>query len=194
LGRGLASAEGVVRVKTPGDDPVIETRYTALHVNEDGAWRAASVREWVPDPAMTILPKHLEVLVGDWTATGSNGELKINYAWDENKTFLIAKYSVTKDGKPGSSGMQIFALTRGDGLRSWTFDSSGVTSEGTWARDDNRWICESVGQLPNGEEITALNVIVPLGPDAFTWQTTDREADGVPLPSLPPVKVTRVKK
>jgi uncharacterized protein (TIGR02246 family) len=194
LGRGLATAEGVVRLKTPGDDAVVETRYTALHVLEDGAWPAASVREWVPDPTTDVTPKQLDWLVGDWAATGDGGEVKLTYAWDEGKVFLNCKYTVVKDGKAISSGTQVLGRNPTGGLRSWTFDGSGTTSEAVWARDGDRWLSEAVGALPDGTEITSLNVLVPLGPDAFTWQTTDRAADGVPLPALPPVKVTRLKK
>jgi uncharacterized protein (TIGR02246 family) len=194
MGRGLAAVEGVVRLKVPGDDPVIETRYTALHVLDDGKWYAASVKEWVPDPATEVTPQQLEWILGDWTAKGNNGELKINYSWDETKTFIHGKYSVSKDGKSVTTGLQVIGRNPGGGLHAWTFDSSGTTSNGVWVRDEGQWLSEVNGLLPDGTVIKSLSVIVKLGPDAFTFQTTDREADGVPLPALPPVKVTRVKK
>ena len=194
LGRGTASAEGVVRLKLPGSDSVTESRYSALHVLEDGAWRAASVREWVPDPVTSTSPKHLDWLIGEWTAKGAGGELKLTYAWDENKAFIHAKYTVTKDDKVVISGTQVIGRNPEGGLRSWLFDGSGVTSEGVWVRDDKRWISEAEGLLPDGTKIASVNVLVPINADTFTWQTTDRTADGVPLPALPPVKVTRVKK
>ena len=194
IGRGTASAEGVVRLKLPGNDPVVESRYTALHVLEDGKWLAASVKEWVPDPATSVTPKDIEWLIGEWTAKGEAGELKITYAWDENKVFLNGKYTITKDGKTVSSGTQVIGTNPLGGLRSWMFDSSGTTCDSVWVRDDKRWVSDALGLLPDGTEIISTNVIVPLGPDAFTWQTTEREADGVPLPALPPIKITRVKK
>jgi uncharacterized protein (TIGR02246 family) len=194
IGRGTASAEGVVRLKLPGNEPVVESRYTALHVLEDGKWLAASVREWVPDPATSVTPKDIEWLIGEWTGKGEGGELKITYTWDENKVFLNGKYTITKDGKTVSSGTQVIGANPLGGLRSWMFDSSGTTSDSVWVRDDKRWISDALGLLPDGTEIISTNVIVPLGPDAFTWQTTEREADGVPLPPLPPIKITRVKK
>ena len=148
----------------------------------------------MPDPATDITPKQLDWMVGEWTAKGEGGEVKISFTWDENKVFINGKYAITKDGKPVSSGTQVFRKNPGGGIAVWTFDSSGTTGHGVWVRDENRWLSEAVGVLPDGTEVTSLNVIIPLGPDAFTWQTTDRAADGVPLPSLPPVKVTRVKK
>jgi len=194
IGRGTATVEGAVTVKHPGDAPAVESRYTALHVNEDGVWRAASVREWVPDPATAVTPANLEWLVGEWTAKGNGGELKITYAWDESKVFINAKYAITKDGKQISQGTHIIGRNPDGGLRSWIFDSSGTFGDALWVRDDKRWISEANGVLPDGTEIASVNVIIPLSPDSFTWQTTDRTANGVPLPALPPVKVTRVKK
>jgi hypothetical protein len=61
-------------------------------------------------------------------------------------------------------------------------------------RVEGRWINEATGVLPDGTEVTSLNVLVRLDDDSFTWQTTDREVDGIPVGDLPPVKVTRVKK
>jgi uncharacterized protein (TIGR02246 family) len=194
LGRGLASAEGVVALKMPGNDPVVESRYTALHVLEDGVWRAASVREWVPDPATTVTPQQLEWLIGEWTAKGDGGDLRIVYAWDENKVFITGKFTITKEGKTVTSGTQVIGRNPKGGLRSWLFDSNGTTSDGYWERDDDRWINEAEGVLSDGTEIKSVNVLIKLGPDAFTWQTTERTIDDIPVQALPPIKVTRVKK
>lgn len=194
-GRGLAIAEGVVALKLPGDDPVVESRYSALHVLEDGKWHAASVREWVPDPSTDVTPKQLEWLIGEWTAKGDGGaEVKIVYAWDEDKVFINGKYTLTRDGKTTGKGTQVIGRNPSGGLRSWLFDSSGTTSDGVWVRDEGRWLNEATGVLPDGTEVTSVNVLIPFGPDAFTWQTTEREVDGVPVSGLPPIKVIRVKK
>jgi len=194
IGRGTATAEGVVSLKAPGEELATESHYTALHVLEDGVWRAASVQEWVHDPATHVTPKSMEWMIDDWTAKGDRGEVKITFAWDEDKVFIKGNYSITKDGKTVSTGIQMFGQNPGGGLRSWTFDSSGITNEGLWVKDGTRWVSEVTGVLPDGTEISSVNIIVPLGPNAYTWQTTDRAANGVPLPALPPVKVTRVKK
>jgi uncharacterized protein (TIGR02246 family) len=194
LGRGTASAEGVVRLKTPGEDVVIESHYTALHVLEDGKWHAASVREWVPDPATSVNLGNLDWIIGEWSAKGDAGEVKLTYKWDENKTFINGSYELLKDGKRVSGGTQVIARNPGGGLRSWSFDSSGTTTESIWVRDDTRWISETTGFLPDGSEMSSLNIFIRISDDAFTWQTTDRAVNDVPLPALPPIKVTRVKK
>jgi uncharacterized protein (TIGR02246 family) len=194
IGRGTASCEGVVKLKAPGTDTPDESWYTALHVLEDGKWHAASVREYVPDPSTEFTLKAMEWIIGEWTAKGPDGEVKLTYKWDANKVFIRCDYEITKDGKRVSHGTQVIGKNPGGGLRTWTFDSSGTTSDGLWVRDGTRWLNEATGLTPDGFEITSLNVVVPISADVFTWQTTDRASNGVPLPALPPIKVTRVKK
>ena len=40
---------------------------------------------------------------------------------------------------------------------------------------------------------TCVNILLPLGPDAFTWQSIERSVGEAELPGIPPVRVTRVK-
>lgn len=193
IGRQTALVEGTVTFKTPSQSTAEETHYSALQVLEEGQWRAASVREWLPNPDIGAVMKYLDWLVGEWTAQGSAGKISITYAWDENQTYLIGKYSITKDEKKVSSGTQVFARNPTGGMRSWMFDSTGTFNSAVWEREGKRWVEQTNGMLPDGTEINAVNVLIPLGKDAFSWQTTEHSADGVPLPSPAPIKVTRVK-
>lgn len=193
LAGGLANAVGVVSIKAPGRDAVTESKYNALHVFEDGVWRTASVREWVPDPTIEVTLQQLDWLVGEWKAKGPGGTIKMVFAWDQAKTFLEGKYTISNQDKVISSGNQILGRNPEGGLRSWTFDSSGTTSEAIWVKDETRWVCEGTGQLADGTEISSVNVMIPLTSDKFTWQTTERTINGVEVQGLPPVKVTRVK-
>lgn len=193
LSRTTALAEAAVKLKSPGTAAIEETRYSALHVLEDGKWRVASNREWISEPETNADMKQLDWFVGNWTAKGPVGTITLSYSWDETRTYLNGKYTISKDGKTSSTGTQIFRLIPNGGLRAWTFDSSGTYCTGLWTRESNRWIDESKGTKPDGTEVTATNVLIPLGPDSFCWQTTEREANGVSLSPLPPIKVTRVK-
>src|SRR5262249_36156647 len=120
-------------------------------------------------------------------------EVRITYAWDEAKTFLRGRYALKRDGKDASSGMQIIGKNPAGGLRSWVFDSSGTFGESVWSRDEGNWAIEATGTLPDGSEMTAKNLLIPLDKDAFTWQSVERTAAGTPLAATPPLKVTRVK-
>lgn len=193
LNRQLALEEGVAKVYLPGDQEPNVSRYSVLHVREDDGWRMASARDWVPDPAELVTLKDVEWLLGVWVAKSDEAEARITYAWDEDKAFLRARYTLKRGDKVVSSGMQVVGKDPTGGLRSWQFDSNGGFGEWTWSRDENRWVIEATGTLPDGSEVTAVNLLVPLGKDAFTWQAVERTAGGVPLPNLPPLKVTRVK-
>jgi uncharacterized protein (TIGR02246 family) len=193
LGRQAAIAEGAIKLRSPGNGLITETRYSALHVLEDGQWLTATAHEWIPDPGAESATKYLDWLVGQWTAKGHRGDVSITYAWDENKKFLHAKYTITKDGKNAASGTQVIGHNSSSGLRSWSFDSSGAFSNGLWEREGDRWIEESTGTSSDGSAIDSISVIIPLGQDAYSWQTVERSVNGVPVSPMPPIKVSRVK-
>jgi uncharacterized protein (TIGR02246 family) len=193
LGRHTAIAEGIIKEKTSSNAEPGQSRYSAMHVFEDGRWLTASVRESALNPGTEAATKHLDWLVGEWSAKDQRGNIAISYSWDENKKFLHGKYSITKEGKTITSGTQVIGHNPSGGLRSWSFDSSGAFSNALWEREGNRWIEESTGTLSNGSTLDTINVMIPLGPDAFCWQTVERSVDGVQASAMSPIKVSRVK-
>lgn len=193
LGRHAALEEGKIKLKMPGDEEPGVSRYSVLHVREDDGWKMASVREWVPDPQELVTVNDLEWMLGTWTAKGPEAELRITFSWDEDKAFLRGRYVLTKGDKVIHSGTQVIGKNPTGGLRSWVFDRSGTFGESVWFRDEDRWVMEAVGTLPDGSETTATNIMIPLGKDEFTWQSVGRTAAGAELPDQPPVRVTRVK-
>lgn len=193
LGRNASRAEGTVRTKSPGGAEPAAARFSGVFVREDDGWKIATLRNWVPDPAADATVADVGWLAGEWAARGEGGDLTITYRWNAEKTFLTGTYTLTKDGKPAGSGTQVVGTDPAGGLRSWLFDGSGATGESAWTRDGDRWAVGATGTLPDGSEVSAVNLLVPLGPDAFTWQATARTAGGAELPDEAPVKVTRVK-
>jgi uncharacterized protein (TIGR02246 family) len=192
-GKHTAVLEGTAKVLLPGEKAPIVLRFSALNVHEDSGWKLASVREWAPDAVETVSLSDAEWLIGDWTAKSDKAEVHVSYFWDDSKAFLRGKYTLIKDGKEASKGVQIIGKDPGRGLRSWLFDASGAFGEGTWSRDSDRWIIEASGTLPDRGDVTAVIIIVPLGPDAFTWQTVQRTVGDTELPDEAPIRVTRVK-
>jgi uncharacterized protein (TIGR02246 family) len=193
LGPQVAREEGTLKLKLPGDREPEVSRYSVLHVREKEGWRMASVREWVPNPDELVSIKELEWLVGDWTAKGNGGEAHTRYTWDEDRAFLRCRYTLQNDGKTLAAGTQIIGKDPAGGLRSWLFDRSGSIGESTWTHEKGRWVIEAKVTLPDGSEMTATNILIPLGKDTFTWQSVARKAAGSELPDTPPLKVTRVK-
>jgi uncharacterized protein (TIGR02246 family) len=193
LGKYTALEEGTLTLHTPGHDAPGVSRYSVLHVRGDDGWKMATVQEWVPDPAELITLKDIDWLVGAWSAKTADTEVSVQYDWDAGKAILRGHYTLKRHGKQAATGMHVIAKNPDGGLRSWVFDSSGSFGEGVWTKDDNRWVIEAEGTLPDGSECTCVNILLPLGPDAFTWQSIERSVGEAELPGIPPVRVTRVK-
>jgi uncharacterized protein (TIGR02246 family) len=193
FGHHTALEEGTLRLRLPGDRHPGESRYSVLHVRDEDGWHMASVHEWVPGPGEAVSLRDLEWLVGEWVGKAKGTEVRTRYAWEDGKAFLQCRYTVIKEGKVVTAGLQIIGQDPAGGLRSWQFDRSGTVGESSWARDGDRWVIEANGTLPDGSETSAVNILGPLGLDAFTGQTGERSAAGTPLSDTPPLKVTRVQ-
>jgi hypothetical protein len=193
LGKHTALEEGSLKLYQPGDQEPGVTRYSVLHIRDTDGWRMAMVREWIPDPNTLITLKDVSWLLGSWTAKSDEAELSIRYTWDKDKAYLRGRYTLKRNGKVAASGTQVIGKNPSGGLRSWLFDASGSFGESVWTHDEGRWVIEAEGQLPDGSDITAVNILIPLGPDAFSWQSVERSAAGTALPDTEPIKVTRVK-
>ncbi len=189
--RDTAIEEGVLVVTPAGAHLPKSTRYSALHVREDGNWKIAFAREWgtVRDDL-----QDLEWLVGQWVARAEDREVQMSFTWNSNKTGLRNEFTMNVGGKPASSGIQLIGVEPQTGLlSSWMFPDDGGMAHAVWSSDGDRWLAESTGSMPDGSETTATNVIARTNDDEFTWRSIDRTINGEPVPDTPPIKVTRVK-
>jgi uncharacterized protein (TIGR02246 family) len=193
LGPRAAVEEGTLRSGLGKKPAGGETRFSAFLVLEEGGWRLASVREWVPEDEERVSLEDLAWLAGEWAAKGKEREARLSYTMDENKAFLRGRYSVSQGGKVVSSGTQVIGKDPNGGLRSWQFETDGGFGEWAWSRDGERWVIQGEGTEPDGDVETAANLLIPLDKDSFTWQVLEHTSGGVVRPARPPVKVTRVK-
>lgn len=195
LGKSLATSEGTIRfVPADGKEPEV-TKYAALHAREGDGWLTASAREWAPDPAELIALTDLGWLIGEWEAKRDDREVRTSYTWGDEKAFIQCRFKVTEKGQVVASGTEMIAKDPTTGqIRAWLFDRSGALAEAAWTREGKRWLVETAGTTPDGSELLATNALVPVGKDAFTWVSVDRSVAGQSLPTVAPLKVTRVKK
>lgn len=193
LGRHTALEEGTLRLRLAGEKEPGESRYSVLHVRDEDGWHMASVKEWIPDPAELVSLKDVEWMLGEWVAKNDKTEARVRYTWDEDKAFLRGRFTLKRDGKVISSGTHLIGKNPAGGLRAWVFERNGSFGESVWTRDENRWVIEASATLPDSSEATAVNVLIPLDKNSFTWQTVERTVAGSELAGTPPVKVTRVK-
>jgi uncharacterized protein (TIGR02246 family) len=188
--KDTAIEEGYAKSYKRGSEQPITTRYSVLHVREDGRWLMALLREW-PDEGVAL--RDLDWLIGTWEAKTEEAVVRTTYAWDAKKNSIRCHFTIT--GKDGNvSGMQVLMKDSRTGqLRSWLFEDDGDFGDGAWTRDGKRWLIAASGVQADGGELTATNIMTPVDKDTFVWQSTERTLDGEPLPNIPPVKVTRVK-
>jgi uncharacterized protein (TIGR02246 family) len=188
--RDTAIEDGVLRMRVPGAELPTSTRYSVLHVREDGKWKVAMSREWgVADDKLN----DLAWLVGEWIAKTPDREVTMNFAWNAKKTMIRGTYSAKEGTRVTVTGTQTISFDPATGqLRSWSFDEDGGRGEAAWFRDGNRWVQETTGVNKDGTETTAFNVITRIDHDHFLWRSVERAVGGESAPDTTPVKVSRV--
>ncbi len=188
-----AVLEGAARSYKAGKpgEPTI-SRISGLYVRENGQWRLALLREW-PDEGTTL--DDVDWLIGSWESKSDNTDVRTTYEWEDGKNFIRARFTIKqKDSDEVVSGTQLIGKDPRTGrLHSWLFESDGGFGEADWTWDGKAWSLDATGVEPDGDEVTATNIMTPLGKDAFTWQSINRTVDDEDVTDIAPVKVTRVK-
>jgi uncharacterized protein (TIGR02246 family) len=190
LARDTAVEEGYFKVRKGKGGERTVGRFSALFVREDGKWLMALLREWSGE-GETL--RDLEWLIGTWKAQRDGTEVVTTYEWNEEKTFIKARFTIKQDGRTLTGTQRIGKDPSTGRLRSWTFENGGGFGEAAWDRDGKKWLVEAKGVLEDGSRLTATNILTRIDDNTFTWQSTERTVDEEGLPDLPPIKVTRVK-
>jgi len=187
--RDTAIEEGFFKVRV-GKEPAANSKYTILHVRENGKWLMAVVREW---PGSGVSLRDLDWLIGTWAAKRDDTEIVTKYEWWGDKSFIRMDITI-KDKKTTTKGFQMIGKDASTGqLRSWTFDPDGSFGEATWGREGKKWMLDSAAVLGSGEVLTATSIITPLDDNTFTFQSVRRTVGDLDVPDIGPVRVTRVK-
>ena len=192
----VAIEDGAATVFTK-DAPPTSSRYTAVHVQQNGKWLMATVREQHVDaPSNYGRLQALEFLVGRWQAKSDDTQVDTDFHWIANKSFLMRSYTVRRAGAVASSGVQIIGFDPlANRIRSWSFDSSGGYGAGLWTAAQDGWRIESTGILPDGTPTSSRDALVrvPGEDNTFGWRSTNRAAGGAALSDLPEIVLDRVK-
>jgi uncharacterized protein (TIGR02246 family) len=187
--RDTAIEEGHFKIRY-GKELAVASKYTILHVRENGKWLMAVVREW-PNDGATL--RDLDWLIGAWTAKRGDTEITTTYQWWGGKSFIRMDITI-KDKNETVKGFQMIGKDASTGqLRSWTFDPDGSFGEATWSREGKKWVLDSAAVMNTGEVQTATNIITHLDEDTFTFQSVQRTVGDADAPDIGPVRVARVK-
>ncbi len=192
----LAIEDGITEVFLAGGGLPAVTRYTSVHIKQDGQWYLASVRDSVALPPSHYEHLHaLEWLVGHWADETTKGDVaRVSYGWAEGRHFLLGRLTTTVKDVPVAGATQWIGWDpTAKQIRSWSFDSSGGFSEAIWTEDNNRWLIKSVHTLRDGKKHVATNIVTKVDADHLTWQATKVSVDGKSLPDSEIVKMKRVR-
>jgi uncharacterized protein (TIGR02246 family) len=191
LGRDTAVESGQVQIQVPGPTLPSTSHYRVLHVREDGRWQVAMIEERGADEDKLI---DLGWLVGTWSIKSKDRDVRLTFAWDENKVRLLCHVTRKEGERCTSSSRQVIGRDPQRGqLHSWTFDGAGGHGEALWFRDGHRWVQEATGVLADGTPTAAKNILTRVSDDEFTWHSVGRTVAGEPVPDMEVVTATRVK-
>lgn len=170
------------------------SQYTATHSKVDGKWLMSSVRDAsVGSPSAAGELRDLEWLVGSWIAEEGGGTMEASCRWIANKNYLERTYTVSRDDKVVSSGVQVIGWNpQSRRIQSWVFTSDGGHAVGLWTPRKNGWEIETRGMTADGTPTQAVNVLSRIDDGAFSWQSVDRAAGGVSLADTEEVLLKRV--
>lgn len=188
--------EGTTEVLTTDGAPPSVAHYVILHVKKGGTWYLDIVKESVyMAPTNYKYLRGLEWIIGNWADDKEKGNIgRLSYSWGPGQNYITGIYATTFKNISLGSGTQWIAWDpKAKQIRSWTLDHNGTFGEGFWTNKDDRWIVKTSNVLADGKIVTATNIITRIDLDTMTWQSTERAVDGMPLPSIPEIKMKRVK-
>jgi len=176
----VAMEEGISTVTHEPGEPGEPSRYTVLHVKQDGKWQMASARDLENNEVTaTHELERLAWLVGEWVDESAEAVVKTSYRWTESHKFILSDFTIHIRGKPALVGSQRIGWDPlAKQIRSWVFDSEGGFSEGLWTRDKNKWTVKLSGVTRDGRVGSSTNVYTRLGADRFSFDSHDRVVGG----------------
>ncbi len=195
LEEGIATYSSADAVSTEESTTEVIS-YSAVYVRHDGKWLLDRVTDKPIPPTRSNYEhlKPLEWMIGSWVDDDETAQVVTDCKWTKNRNFISRSFAVSYGDQISLSGMQFMGWDPAvKQIRSWTFDSDGGFSEGTWTRDQNKWIVNKQGIVHTGERALATNVIKEIDENSFSFQSIHRTVDGQLLPNITEFRVIRIR-
>ena len=169
------------------------SKYTVIHVKQNGKWLMASVRDTRIETPMDDLHLHdLDWLVGSWHAERDNVRLDVKCRWMTGRRFLVRTFNLRDGDKVTQSGMQIIGWDPlSQHISSWLFDSTGGHAVGVWRPSESGWAVESHGVTRAGVLTNSVNSFRRVDENSLAWKSVNRTLGGTSIPDIEEVVVTR---
>jgi uncharacterized protein (TIGR02246 family) len=195
LTQDVAQVEGTSKLSAPNEASIV-SRFSALLVKGDQAWRVAEIRD-LPAPIEDTPPyerlKELEWMVGEWVDESADATVRSTIRWGDNRAFLMRHTRAQVGDEEASSSLMVLAWDpRTAQIRSWLFSSEGGLGEAVWTRSaDNQWIIKAAGTLRDGSPTSATQVVDVMSKDAVKTSSLDRIIGGEIAPDIEEVIMVR---
>jgi uncharacterized protein (TIGR02246 family) len=176
----VAIEEGHSTVKHEPSDPAIPSRYSVVHVKQDGKWQMALARDLENSESVASAElEQLGWLVGRWLDESPEALVRTSYRWSDTRQYLFGQFSVQIHGKQVMTGTERIGWDPvARQLRSWIFDSEGGFAEGLWTLQGSEWMVKTTGCTRDGRINSATNIYRRQGADRYSYKSRDRVIGG----------------
>jgi uncharacterized protein (TIGR02246 family) len=191
----LAIEEGRATIVYPGEAPSI-SGYTAIHRKDGDQWLMEHVVE-SQIPETESHPPGLEELAwleGEWIDQTETSSIHFENTWVAGGSYLRRDFTVFIGNRVDMSGVEVVGWDPiGKRIRSWVFDSEGGFGELFWRKgsEPDIWVKKASATSHNGEQSSAIHVMKKLDEDHYSFKAVARQRDGLPLPNIDEVTVSR---
>jgi hypothetical protein len=131
--------------------------------------------------AMGGMLDDLDWMVGSWVlvpddeaATKQAGMMRMTVRWDEGRAFLIREATLTPPEESGEPAVTLQQRIGWDPLveriRSWSCSSDGSRAEATWFQEGGSWVVRGTAVLPDGTQMSSVNIYTFDGTDRCAWR------------------------
>lgn len=172
------------------------SQFTAVLVQKDGKWKIANLVESPAEASAHDQLSQLGWMIGKWKESAKEDGVDIDseFTWARGGNFITRNVTVKRGADVVLEGWQIIGWDASDAtLRSWTFDTDGGFSEGTWTRQGDRWLLRETGVAADGSRTGADNTFSKVSDDKFTYESGNRTLNGEPQPSISRIEIVRAK-
>lgn len=189
----VAVERGIATITTEAGTEV--SQYSAVHVKQDGKWLLDRVteEEQIARPSNRDKLDDLSWMIGTWLDESEEATIETRCQWTRNENFILRTFKISSSDQIDMAGIQIIGWDPvQNSIRSWAFDSDGGFAEGTWNKNENRWVVESKVTFPDGRQGSSINIMTVTDKNMFGWKSIGREVDGSILPNIDEITVKRV--
>ncbi|MBL9164302.1 MAG: SgcJ/EcaC family oxidoreductase [Planctomycetaceae bacterium] len=194
LSSDAAIEDGHAVLTLPAGGESTAGAYSVVHVQIDGRWLMASVRDAPTDGGTA--QEHiadLQWLIGTWTAEEQGVTMESVCKWIGEKSFVERRYTTKAADGVQTSGVQIIGWNaQAQRVQSWNFSADGSFAVGIWTPIEGGWHASVSGVTVDGAATSAVNQLRRLDDNAYVWQSVDRSVNAIPLPDSDEVIMRRL--